>query len=102
MHKVKIYPNKDGKLETYGRKLLYAVCEATSRDKAAIYKTNNNKRKSTGEKPVNCYGERSGILVSSYDSAKQAEEKTGISASNISKCCQGKLKTVSGYVWKYN
>ena len=36
-----------------------------------------------------------------YRSARQAELKTGVNHSHISKACQGKLKTVGGFIWKY-
>lgn len=40
-------------------------------------------------------------LVSSYPSIKNAEKNTGISASNIAKCCKHKVTFVSGYVWRF-
>lgn len=36
-----------------------------------------------------------------WDGIKQASRATGINASNISKCCRGKLKSTGGYMWKY-
>lgn len=56
------------------------------------------KGKSNGqEKPVICI--ETGII---YSSLKEAEEKTGIFHSNISKVCNNKgLKTTGGYHWQY-
>jgi hypothetical protein len=44
----------------------------------------------------------SGDFIKEWDSAKtvQIELKT-IHATSITQCCKGKLKTSSGYVWKY-
>lgn len=36
-----------------------------------------------------------------YDGTRDAERKTGIEHSSISKCCKGKLKTAGGYTWIY-
>ena len=36
-----------------------------------------------------------------YNSLKEAEEKTGISSSCISNCCRGVSQTAGGYKWKY-
>lgn len=36
-----------------------------------------------------------------YESSKQAERKTGICHSHISKCCIGKAKTAGGVRWEY-
>ena len=36
-----------------------------------------------------------------YESTREAERQTGIRHSNISSCCNGKLKTAGGYPWKY-
>lgn len=36
-----------------------------------------------------------------FDSIKQAERETGIPHGNISKVCQGKIKTAGGMHWEY-
>lgn len=36
-----------------------------------------------------------------YPSLGEAERETGISKSNISKCCRLKVKSAGGYLWKY-
>jgi hypothetical protein len=41
-----------------------------------------------------------GELVCVYASQMEAERQTGFNHSNIAKCCQGKVKTVGGFVWK--
>lgn len=42
-----------------------------------------------------------GTVIAEFNSAKEAEEKTGIARCNISRCCCGKRKTVGGYEWKH-
>lgn len=37
-----------------------------------------------------------------YRSAMEAERDTGISNSNINRCCKGKRKSAGGYIWKYS
>lgn len=44
---------------------------------------------------------RKGELVKIWDSQKEASEVTGICQQNISKCCNGKLKTAGGYRWSF-
>ena len=36
-----------------------------------------------------------------FNSAKEAEQKTGISRKNISQCCKGMRKHAGGYAWKF-
>ena len=36
-----------------------------------------------------------------FSSIRQASRATGIDFSNISKCCNGKLKSAGGYHWQY-
>ena len=40
-------------------------------------------------------------LVETYPSTMEAERQTGINHRSISACCNGKLKTAGGYVWRY-
>lgn len=32
----------------------------------------------------------------------EAEKQTGIRESHISQCCNGKVKTAKGYIWRYD
>lgn len=54
------------------------------------------------KKPVNQYS-KDGELIAIYSSVKEASEKTGINRGHISEACLGhnQLKTVGGYVWKF-
>jgi hypothetical protein len=41
-------------------------------------------------------------LIKKYDCMKDAADELNIKTSgNISKCCQGKLKTAYGFIWKF-
>ena len=40
-------------------------------------------------------------FIKTYPSASEAERRTGIKASNICVCCNGKQKTAGGFIWKY-
>lgn len=40
-------------------------------------------------------------FIASYNSVKEAGEKTGVFKNGISKCCRNELKTSGGYKWKY-
>lgn len=51
-------------------------------------------------KPVNQYS-LYGSLISTYLTAKEAFEKTGVSRSGICNCCKGKIKTAGNYIWRY-
>lgn len=46
---------------------------------------------------------REGEIVATFESATEAQRKTGIWQANISKCCKGEkwYITAGGYVWKY-
>lgn len=42
-----------------------------------------------------------GEFIKTYPSAKEAERQTGINRTSISYCCNGKLKTAGGFIWKF-
>ena len=42
-----------------------------------------------------------GILIDTFLSIREAEEKTGICNSTITQCCKEKVNTAGGFVWKY-
>ena len=44
---------------------------------------------------------KSGEFVREWASMTAIWQELGIAQSNISACCQGKLKSAGGYVWKY-
>ena len=44
---------------------------------------------------------KEGTILKIFDAMQEAQRETGIWASNIQKCCKGKLKTTGGYKWMY-
>lgn len=58
----------------------------------------NERRAKTLSKQVGAF--KNGELVFTFQSTAEAQ-RNGFSQSNISECCNGKLKTHKGYVWKY-
>lgn len=42
-----------------------------------------------------------GVVVETYISSADAEIKTGISATNISRCCNGKRKSAGKFQWRF-
>ena len=44
---------------------------------------------------------KTGEFIAEYPSTKEAGRQTGCYQSNICRCCKGKLKSTSGYIWKY-
>lgn len=41
------------------------------------------------------------IFISEYISIRDAERKTNINRSNITKCCKNKVKSAGGFIWKF-
>lgn len=63
-----------------------------------ISDTNLNKKKGI---PVMCY-DLDGNVIREYHSAKEAERKTGTTASNITACCKEKMFSANGFRWSYD
>ena len=45
--------------------------------------------------------DKQGNILATYPSIQEAERVTRVNHSYICKCCQGKLRTSGGYVWRY-
>lgn len=45
--------------------------------------------------------DKNGLVINIYVSAREAARKTGLNQSNITKCCNGKCKSVGGYIWAF-
>lgn len=43
---------------------------------------------------------KDGQLIKEWNTAAEIERETGMSRSNIKACCNGKLKTAYGFIWK--
>ena len=44
---------------------------------------------------------KDGELIAEYSSIHEAERHTGLSASNICRCCKGERKSTGGFIWRY-
>jgi hypothetical protein len=42
-----------------------------------------------------------GILINTFSSIREAEEKTGAHNTTITQCCKEKVNTAGGFIWKY-
>lgn len=64
--------------------------------------SDEHKRKigDANSKPINMLS-KTGELIRSFSSAREAEVTLGISHSHISQCCTGKRKSTGGYMWSF-
>lgn len=44
---------------------------------------------------------KNGDFIKTWKSARACQNETGYFESNINKCCNGKIKSYKGYIWKY-
>lgn len=65
------------------------------------YGTAKQKLSQKASIPVSQYS-LSGTYIQTYESAKLAEEATGISRANICNCCKGNRHSTGGYLWSYD
>lgn len=52
-------------------------------------------------KKINQYS-KNGELIKVWNSLHEIEKTLDLPATNICKCCKGKLKSIGGFIWKYN
>ena len=50
---------------------------------------------------VQMFDKSTGGLLATFTSTHDAERVTGIANQSISSCCNGKLKSAGGFIWKY-
>ena len=50
---------------------------------------------------VNQYSLDGKTLIKAFPSTKEIERQLGFANNNISACCNGKIKTAYGFIWKY-
>ena len=62
--------------------------------------TRNERRAKTQSKRVKAF-DKQGNLVYDFPSTKEAQRQIGFNNGNISKCCNGKLKSAYGFIWIY-
>jgi hypothetical protein len=56
---------------------------------------------SNNKKSVAKVGTVTNAILEIFPSAKDAEDKTGVFATNITKCCKGLRETAGGFKWQY-
>lgn len=71
-----------------------------SRNRKATEQARANMRKAQSKRRIVQY-DLHGNVVAIYPSQAEAERLTGNAASNISKCCRRKSKSIGGFVWRY-
>lgn len=68
---------------------------------ATIKNQSWKKANESTKKPVLQYS-KDGEFIAEYESVSDASRQTGIVIPNISACCNGKLKSAGGYVWRFS
>ena len=49
-----------------------------------------------------CQYSRNGDLITTWKSLSEASRNLNVQIGNITKCCQGKIHTTGGYIWRYD
>ena len=65
------------------------------------YGTHNKRVAESLSKQVQMFNKSTGELLATFPSLMEAERVTGINKGNICSCCNGKRKSVGGYIWRY-
>jgi hypothetical protein len=81
-----------------GLKKYYSENKPKSRK---IINTHREAISKANSRPVSQYS-KEGVLMASFDSIKNASEKTDISKQNIQRAASGRIKTSAGFIWKYD
>lgn len=68
-------------------------------EEALTTPVNNQRRKRACTAVIQC--NRKGVEIKRFDSIKEAAASIDRAPYSIMQCCQGKIKTIGGYVWKY-
>ena len=53
------------------------------------------------KRSVQMFDKQTGELLATFPSLMEARRVTGINQSHISECCNDKLKSAGGYIWRY-
>lgn len=94
------HPNYNKHLNESTRNKIATRLSGNKNALGAIRSTETKKRMSIAKKKaVAMYAD--GILIKLFDSAKDAQEETGINRKNISTCCLGQRNSAGGYNWKF-
>ena len=82
------------------------ISEALSGEKSPNFGkhfSEEHKKKMSESKGVNgiIQYSKDGKFIAEYPSIMEAERQTGCHHTSICECCKGKLKSASGFIWKY-
>lgn len=83
---------------TQSYNIKYAYLYGNAKPTKGCFKKNNipyNRKK------VNQYSLKN-EYISTFNSIKEASQKTNTNAISISQCCKNKQKTANGYIWRYS
>jgi hypothetical protein len=64
-------------------------------------KETRNKLSKANGKIVYQYS-KEGLFLNEFSSTILASKETGVNRGDLNSCCNGKLKTAGGYIWRYN
>ena len=81
--------------QSCGKSYLTAVCKRTTRTQVCPDCARQNTVASHFKKVINV------DTTQVFNSIKEASEKTGVRAGDISSCCRGKRKSAGGYHWSF-
>lgn len=45
---------------------------------------------------------KEGTFIKTWSSLHEIERELGLQATNVCKCCKGKIKSLGGFIWKYD
>lgn len=80
----------------FGYRIIYSkYCTADKIEKYSVKRKERNDLKSVGQYDLE------NNLIRTWSSMMKIEKETGYSYSQISKCCNGKIKTSYGFIWKF-
>ena len=96
-----------GELEKHTKETRLKISEAQKGEKNHMYGKHHSKeacrkiRKNQPMiRPVEAIDHKTGLRVYYFESTRDAE-RAGFDHGNISKCCNGKLKTYKKYIWRF-
>lgn len=97
-----VYVNHDGNVDVDKSNLewcniKYNVTYGTT--KKRMVSTRNNKKSLNSEKQVIQYS-KNGDYITEYKSISEAARFNNLSLGDLSEACNGKRKTLNGYIWK--
>ena len=78
----------------------YNSSYGTRVDRILSSRGQSRKQKPNGRRKISQYT-RDGVLLKTWDNAKEVKKSIGIDNGDIAKCCKGIYKQVGGYRWKY-